>query len=127
MAVKPALAAISISMLLGFARSTNAVEAFSGVSMVLSNGTITCGEFLSDSPPTQAADTEWVLGYISGRNRESSVGSRMAGASFTAPQSVTAWLQNHCRTHPLDRLADAADKLRDDFLRRESPLPSHSQ
>jgi len=88
--------------------------------MILSNGTITCGEFLSDSVPTQAADTEWVLGYISGRNMESSKGSRMAGSSFTAPQSASAWLQNYCRTHPLNRLAEAADALRDEFLRRES-------
>jgi hypothetical protein len=107
-------------MMLCFVQGTSAAEPASEPSMILSNGTITCGGFLSDSVPTQAADTEWVLGYISGRNTESSTGSRMAGTSFTAPQSAFAWLQNYCRTHPFDRLAEAADAMRDEFLRRES-------
>ena len=88
---------------------------------VLSNGYITCGEFLSDNPGSQAADAVWVLGYITGRNRDSPAGSRNAGTSFTAPSSVTAWLQNYCQTHALDRLVEAADALRAEFLRRERP------
>ena len=100
---------------------TNAAETPSNAHMVLSNGQITCGEFLTDSPHTQASDTEWVLGYISGRNREAPAGRRMAGTSFTAPDSVTAWLQNYCRTHALNHLVEAADELRTEFLLREGP------
>lgn len=88
---------------------------------VLSNGYITCGEFLNDNEASQAGgDTEWVLGYITGRNRDAALGSRYAGSSFTAPASVTVWLQNYCRTHALDRLFQAADSLRAEFLRRET-------
>jgi hypothetical protein len=87
--------------------------------MVLSNGQVECGEFLSDNPLSQKADVEWVLGYISGRNREASQGSRMAGVSFKRPEAVLVWLQDYCRTHSLDLLVDAADGLRAEFLRRE--------
>jgi hypothetical protein len=87
---------------------------------VLSNGAITCGEFLADGERTQASDTEWVLGYITGRNRVAPLGSRNAGSSFTAPAAVTAWLQDYCRTHALDYLIGAAEALRIEFLRREA-------
>jgi hypothetical protein len=89
--------------------------------MILSNGQITCGEFLSDNPQTQSADAEWVLGYISGRNRESPPGSRFVGTSFRTPESITAWLQNYCRTHALNEFIQAADALRDELLQREGP------
>jgi hypothetical protein len=38
-----------------------------------------------------------------------------------------AWLQDYCRTHALDHLADAADGLRDEFLRRESMRSSQAK
>lgn len=107
---------IAASCMIVFA--SKAVVAEEGY-VILSNGQITCGDFLSDNPSTQASDTEWVLGYISGLNKSAPVGSRNAGASFTTPASVTAWLQNYCRTHALDFLPSAAEALRAEFLRRE--------
>jgi hypothetical protein len=119
-------AAASGAMLFSLVSETSAAETSGGSYMIPSNGQITCGEFLSDSPRSQATDTEWVLGYISGRNRVSASG-RMAGSSFKAPESVMAWLQDYCRTHALDHLADAADGLRDEFLRRESMRSSQAK
>src|SRR5580658_9664411 len=101
--------AVSSALVLCWAMSVTAADTADGPFMVLSNGQITCGEFLTDAPRTQSADTEWVLGYVSGRNRGSPPGSRNAGISFTAPDSVTAWLQNYCRTHSLDPLIEAAE------------------
>ena len=68
---------------------------------------------------TQASDTEWVLGYISGVNLNAPAGTRSAGHSFHKPEDATAWLQNYCRAHALDYLVKAADELRAEFLRRE--------
>ena len=113
--------AVSCAMLFSLTAGTNAAETSGGAYMILSNGQITCGEFLADSPHSQSTDMEWVLGYISGRNREAPVGSRMAGISFTVGDSVTAWLQNYCQTHALNHLVEAADELRAEFLRREGP------
>ena len=100
------------------------IPAAAELSLVLSNGQITCGEFLADNERTQNADIEWVLGYISGRNQEAPAGSQMAGASFTTVEPVKVWLQNYCRNHPFNLLVTAADELRAEFLRRErSPAP----
>jgi hypothetical protein len=86
---------------------------------VLSEGATTCGEFVAQ-PWMQSARMEWVLGYISGRNREAiSPGDRAIGSSFQQPETVIAWLQNYCRVHSLDVLIDAADHLRADFQRHE--------
>jgi hypothetical protein len=85
----------------------------------LSEGATTCGEFVSQ-PWMQSARMEWVLGYISGRNREAiSPHERNIGSSFQEPATVIAWLQNYCQVHTLDRLLNAADQLRDDFQRHE--------
>jgi hypothetical protein len=59
-------AAASGAMLFSLVSETSAAETSGGSYMIPSNGQITCGEFLSDSPRSQATDTEWVLGYISG-------------------------------------------------------------
>jgi hypothetical protein len=85
----------------------------------LSEGATTCGEFIAE-PWMQSARMEWVLGYISGRNREgSSPDERNIGSSFQEPATVIAWLQNYCQVHSLDRLLNAADHLRADFQRHE--------
>jgi len=39
----------------------------------------------------------------------------------TRPEAVFAWLQDHCRSHALDPLVNAADSLTAEFLRREGP------
>jgi hypothetical protein len=62
----------------------------------------------------------WVLGYISGRNREAaSPRDRWIGRSFDKPETVLGWLQSYCQAHSLDYLLNAADALRADFQRHE--------
>jgi hypothetical protein len=85
----------------------------------LSSATRTCGDFVLDSREAQYTDLGWMLGYISGRNREAPVGSRTVGRSYTTAMPVLIWVQNYCRKHPFDDLIKAADKLREDFIKRE--------
>lgn len=87
--------------------------------LILSEGATTCGEFIAQ-PGMQTVRMEWVLGYISGRNREAiSPRERMIGSSFQQPAAVLGWLQSYCQFHSLDTLAKAADNLRSDFQRHE--------
>jgi hypothetical protein len=87
--------------------------------LTLSEGATTCGEFVAQSW-LQTARMEWVLGYISGRNREGvSPDQRNVGSSFQQPAKVIAWLQNYCQVHSLDFLLNAAEQLRTDFRRHE--------
>jgi hypothetical protein len=109
-----------VAILLMLTAGANADETADAPSLVLSNGIITCGDFLADNRNTQELDASWVLGYISGRNRNSPDGYRTAGSSYTTSASITAWLQNYCRGHALDRLFMAGEELRNEFLRREA-------
>jgi hypothetical protein len=87
---------------------------------ILSEGATTCGEFIAE-PGMQGVRMEWVLGYISGRNREAtSSRDRLIGSSFQQPATVIGWLQSYCRLHSLDALVKAADDLRADFQRHEA-------
>ena len=101
-------------------RSAGAVDVNSAPFQILSEGATTCGEFVAE-PSMQSARMAWVLGYISGRNREAvSPDNRTIGSSFQRPATVIAWLQHYCQLHSLDMLVYAADKLRADFQRHES-------
>jgi hypothetical protein len=85
----------------------------------LGEGATTCGEFVAQ-PQMQTIRTEWVLGYISGRNREAaSPGGRLIGRSFGRTDTVLGWLQSYCQAHSFDTLLKAADDLRADFQRHE--------
>jgi len=65
--------------------------------LMLSEGATTCGEFIAE-PGMQNVRMEWVLGYISGRNREAtSSRDRFIGRSFQQPATVIGWLQSYCR------------------------------
>ena len=86
----------------------------------LSEGATTCGEFIAQPGTMQAVRMEWVLGYISGRNREAiSPRERSVGSSLQQTDTVIGWLQSYCRSHSLDPLFTAADALRADFQRHE--------
>jgi hypothetical protein len=85
----------------------------------LGEGATTGGEFVAQ-PQMQTIRMEWVLGYISGRNREAaSQRDRLIGRSFERTDTVLGWLQSYCQAHSLDTLVKAADDLRADFQRHE--------
>src|SRR5437764_12556041 len=76
-------------------------------------GGTTCGEFIAQPGIMQTVRMEWVLVYISGRNREAALPrERDIGTSFQQPATVIGWLQSYCRSHSLDTLISAADNLR---------------
>jgi hypothetical protein len=88
-------------------------------SLVLSDGATTCGEYIAE-PDVRTLRAAWVLGYISGRNRQAiSPQDRMIGTSFDKPAALKGWLLNYCQSHSLDDLNRAADDLRAEFLKRE--------
>lgn len=86
---------------------------------ILSEGASTCGEFIAE-PQMQTIRMEWILGYISGRNKEAALPrDRLIGRSFERTNTVLGWLQSYCQTHSLNILVKAADDLRADFQKHE--------
>lgn len=86
---------------------------------ILSNGQDSCGEFLAGGTQHQEVDIEWILGFISGVNAMSPAGERMVGRSIRDIEAVTAWVQEYCRSHPLDYMPNAAGTLRVELSKRE--------
>jgi hypothetical protein len=67
-----------------------------------------CGEWSMGT--SDIAYSAWVLGYVSAVNAWAS--GLPADITRSMPnQSVLLWAKNWCRSHPLDKVADAADAL----------------
>jgi hypothetical protein len=110
---------VVVSAVLAVSTSALAVDRTDPGFEILSEGATTCGEYIAQ-PATRGARMEWVLGYISGRNREAaSPRERMIGTSFDKPATIDGWLLSYCQSHSLDTMNQAADDLRADFLKRE--------
>ena len=69
----------------------------------------------------------WVAGFLSGAN------SILAGSEYhidtlehasaeTDVQGLWAWIDNYCQAHPLDAVAQAADALGGELIRRAGKI-----
>jgi len=82
----------------------------SGNYMVLGQGTISCGRWISDRSRDDAwAEEAWLLGYLTAYNRNDWPGTNVA--SGTDSDGSFAWIDNYCRAAPLDDMATAAFRL----------------
>ena len=72
-----------------------------------------CVQFLSDNYLQQTIELEWMLGYITGRNREASnISERILGHGLGDINADFVWLKRYCGEHPFAPLYVAADALR---------------
>jgi hypothetical protein len=88
---------------------------------IMGGGMRSCGDWLRfrsfESGPKNTSEVSssyqlqaWLDGYLSGFNR-----AGLGGIDFLASQpsgaALTAWVDNYCRSKPLNVLADAAEAL----------------
>jgi hypothetical protein len=86
--------------------------------VIFGAGSRPCGSWLqvrTQALPEDAVLQSWVLGYITSVNANllSVTQDVSAGAS---PETLFAWIDNYCTTHPLDSLARATSALLDSLL-----------
>ena len=86
---------------------------------ILSEGATTCGSFITE-PPRQNIRVAWVLGYITGANSRAAAPYKTVGQSFRDPDTIKGWLLSYCRSHALEKLANAAEALRHDLRVHEA-------
>jgi hypothetical protein len=93
---------------------------------VIGAGGASCGEWLKvradaasdpDEPLVEGSYVSWVQGFLVGI----SFGEKEHHS--IDPASLRAWLDNHCRAHPLDDLLRSAMDLDLDLLRHARGLP----
>jgi hypothetical protein len=108
-----------------------AISGASGVSaeprMVMGAGTISCGEWQQSRTYQQNGNVQfqvnayqaqaWIDGFLSGYNM-ASVGPDILASRLGGTASYT-WIDNYCRSNPLDRLSIAAWGLLQELQSRE--------
>jgi hypothetical protein len=93
-----------------------------GSKLVFGQGMNSCGGWTQARQSRSASaglSAQWVAGYLSGLNVEStSLDPRDDPLLGTDFDGLMAWIDNYCRSHPLESIAIAADKLMDELRER---------
>jgi hypothetical protein len=94
--------------------------------IIMGDGGESCGAWTArkSNPVTEAARNQWVFGYISGFN----VYTAPRGGDITQGtdwQGVVAWMDNYCRTYPLDTIQAAALNLILELQKKASSATSN--
>jgi hypothetical protein len=103
--MRPLFLAVFIALMIGAAKDATAYT-------VIGYGAQTCGKWTQDRNNNgliARLDEAWLLGFVSARS-----GSSQAGFDITQNADnagLFAWIDNYCAAHPLDMIADAADRL----------------
>jgi hypothetical protein len=84
--------------------------------LVIGEGSTSCGAWTqarqAQSGGKAALIAQWIAGYVSGSNVEGEQHpDALVGVDFKA---LVAWIDNYCRSNPLDPVVHAASKLTDE-------------
>lgn len=85
-----------------------------GVFTVIGTGNSSCGQHLSNKILAEY-DHAWVSGFLTGVN--GTKGARVGHG--TDSDSRELWIDNYCRAHPLEDIADAALSLYIELMNKE--------
>jgi hypothetical protein len=61
---------------------------------------------------------QWISGYLSGLNMETDYPDALLGTDYNG---LMAWIDNYCRSNPLDKIVIAASRLFDELRSRAQP------
>jgi hypothetical protein len=99
---------IALIVIAGTAQAAGKPFAFAGL------GDLSCGKYLHEPDEKRAIHGWWLAGFVSGAN---STKGRQTTESGDA-EAAQAWVDEYCRTHPLDNFVQAAVKLDEELDRR---------
>jgi len=106
-----------VMLVAGLALSANSTVSYAG-RFLIGDGGLSCGAWSQQ----RAADGQlvqlwkaWVLGFVSGANVYD--GKELKLEAIDAP-GIYAWIDNYCRSHPLDHVYDGTKALVTELLRR---------
>ena len=93
-----------------------------GSKLVFGQGTNSCGGWTQSRQARSVSaglSAQWVAGYLSGMNSESTLldpqDDPLLGTDF---DGLVAWIDNYCRSHPLEPIVTAATRLMDELRAR---------
>jgi hypothetical protein len=82
-------------------------------------GAESCGTWVAEigTNPGARENHQWVLGYVTAFNRFG-LGTDADVSKGADPPGLIAWIDNYCRTHPLDTVETGAARLIDELQQR---------
>jgi hypothetical protein len=96
-----------------------ATQALAQERLAIGEGATSCGTWTQarQAQSTKAAlIAQWIAGYVSGSNVEGEHHpDALVGVDF---KGLVAWIDNYCRSNPLDPIVSAAFKLTDELRSR---------
>lgn len=116
------IAGLSVIVLVCRAGAADAQERAAGVA-TWGIGQISCGRFITERErragahgPYDATFRQWLLGFITALNWMDP--NRQDLLEGSDAEGAMLWVENYCRTHPLDTFFDAALALRQELAAR---------
>ena len=83
----------------------------------IGEGNSSCGAWTLERQQNSVRSTlyaTWVLGFVSGQNADDSLPDFLKGVDAGA---ILGWIDNYCRSNPLEKVVGAADSLVVELLR----------
>src|SRR6202163_835984 len=102
--------ALLIAALIAGAMGPAYPDDFPGV-RILGYGNNTCGSFVKSDPQVKQMYLAWVVGFMTGSNRDAAGRDRIVGDRCD-PNSTLLWLESYCSKDPLATFFPAADHFR---------------
>ena len=114
--MKHALTAVAVAVLLSAsARASSGADRVSAIG----SGTNTCGAFVSAKPGSSEENEylAWLAGFISGTNVWNAYTRADILDGIDMP-AIKVWMQNYCRSNPLETVLFGAKKLGLELIER---------
>jgi hypothetical protein len=107
------LVLMTLLLMVGVSTSANAQERV-GNYTVVGFGDTSCGKWTEVRASGQSVPMQfWALGYVSGANGFTAEGKDFLKGKDAA--AIYSWLDNHCRSQPLELFANAVTGLVNDL------------
>ena len=88
-----------------------------GGATIYGAGAVSCGQWQKDLAIRVQAEA-WIDGFLSGYNLASTGPDFLADTPNDNGASFSIWIDNYCRSNPIDRLTTAVFALKNELLSR---------
>lgn len=100
-----------------------AMQAAQPSMITMGNGAETCAIWSAHSGYAREADKQWLAGFVTGLDFGVSIFAQSLFRDEDDPERFVAFVDNYCREHPGDKVAQAAQALYHEMFKRDAASP----
>lgn len=91
--------------------------------VTIGSGSQPCASWNAHTGERRAADKQWLAGFLTGLDFGVSIYARSLVRDGDDPEGFIAFVDNYCRGHPRDNVAQAAQALYLELSKRDTATP----